>query len=203
MRSTPPINNHVSIVVPLYYASPILYKPIAECFCSIAELKGRKQVLVIDDASPIEVPFRYTHTNSSNLGFTKTVNRGLKVADGAILIVMNDDVLITQECFDRFSRLDPNKLIIASPADTASSPDDRFGSCWAITRAAYNLLGPLDERYKNFYSDREYYDRAKAQGVQIIKWHDIVLEHPESSTYKLLDKASLLHEDQLQYDSVR
>lgn len=194
----------VSFVVPIYYCDPTLYLPIVRCLSSITPYTyvGHDYVF-IDDASPLSLPPEWpiTWTSNTNQGFTKSVNLGLESAfavdDVDIVIVMNDDIEMTPDCFDRFKEI--SGLQIASPADTASSPDDRFGACWGMTREVYELLGPLNEEYKHFFSDVDYYERALEAGVEIIKWKDIVLNHSESSTFKTLDKESLLNEDAKKY----
>lgn len=188
----------ISVIIPLYYCSPSLYIPLQKCFNSLSALEEDFELIVVDDASPLDHGFPFTLINTENQGFTATVNKGLAHATGDILIVMNDDIELSKECFWRFKGL--TGLQIASPADTASSPDDRFGACWAMTREVYDLLGPLNSKYRNFYSDLDYYNRAKAADVEIIKWHDLVLDHPESSTYKLLNKKTLLSEDKRRFE---
>jgi len=197
MSSTP----HISVVIPLYYCDTDLFLPINNCLFALQDHYPEFELIVIDDYSPLEPYHQWpiTSSNSENLGFTATVNRGMSLASGDIIIVLNDDITIQAGQLDRYLHLDPLTPTIASPADTASSDNDLFGACWGITRSAYDLLGPLNETYKNFFSDLDYYERAKAQGVTIIKWEDIVLEHPESSTFKLLDKESLLREDAKRY----
>lgn len=186
-----------AVVVPLYVSDPSLYPIVTRSLDSLTSLGIHP--ITVDDASPLKHGFPVVCWNERNGGFTAAVNLGLSyyhrhyLAYGDIVVIMNDDIIMTEECMDRFKTL--KGLQIASPADTASSPDDRFGSCWAMTREVYELLGPLNEDYKHFFSDLDYYNRAKEAGVEITKWRDIVLEHPESSTYKTLDKDKLLAED--------
>jgi GT2 family glycosyltransferase len=188
----------IDLVIPLYICDQSLYPVVQRCFDAISEIKGDYRLIVVDDASPLPHDFPIDIQNEENRGFTATVNAGLRASSAEIIVVMNDDIILTQECFDKFKEL--KGLVIASPADTASSPDDRFGSCWAITREAYEELGLLDEQYRNFWSDMDYYQRAKEQGVNIVKWYGIVLEHPESSTYKTLgNKEELLEQDRNTY----
>lgn len=188
----------VSVIVPVYFCDPSLYQVID---CSLRSVPSEAEFIVVDDCSPLAHPWRVEVQNKSNMGFTATVNAGLRVATEDIIVVMNDDIKMTEECFNRFKGL--KGLQIASPADTSSSPDDRFGACWGMTWEVYELLGPLNEEYRHFYSDLDYYQRAKHAGVEIIKWQDIVLEHPESSTYKTLDKELLLEEDRKRFEDTR
>lgn len=186
----------VQILFPLYYCDPALFLPIELCFSSLNACYPGIPKLIVDDASPIDLPphWEIDDTNVVNMGFTKTVNRLLELSTADIIIICNDDVVFHPGCLDRFFDLPDN--VIASPADTASSDMDGFGCCWGMTRATYEKLGDLDEKFVHFFSDTDYWRRAEAAGVEIIKWKDIVLSHPESATYKALGtKEALLEAD--------
>lgn len=187
----------ISIIIPLYYCDPSLYQLIEGCFSSIRTYYPEVELIVVDDCSPLDHPFFTTTRNRENKGFTVTVNTGLKIATGDILIVMNDDIMLTSGCLEEYKTL--SGLRIHSLQDTSGTTDDRFGAIWGMTRETYELLGGLDEKYRNFYSDRDYYDRAKENGVKITKNLNIVLEHPESSTFKKVNKEELLKADLAYY----
>lgn len=185
----------IAILVPLYVCDNSLYPIITRFFDSLNKYYPDIPIYVVDDASPLPHGFPVTVRNETNLGFTKTVNKLLELAKEDIMIIANDDLVIGPGQLDSFKSLKDNQ--IASPRDTASSPDDKFGSIWGMTRKTYKKLGPLDEQYRNFYSDVEYYNRAKRKKVEIVKWNDIVIEHIESATYKTLDKEKLLEQDRI------
>lgn len=189
----------VSVVVPLYYCDTSLFLPINGCLTALQEHYPDYELVVVDDCSPLEPYSRWpvTSRNEGNRGFTATVNEGLRQARGDVLVVLNDDVSVRKGQLDRFKGLEG--LVIASPADTASSDDDRFGACWGMTRETYARLGALDESYRNFFSDTDYWLRAKEAGIPVVKWEDVVLEHRESSTFRLLDKEQLLSDDLKRY----
>ncbi len=195
------------LVVPLYINHESLYPIVERFFDSLKEHYPDLDLVTVDDASPLPHDFKVTVKNEDNFGFTTTVNHGLLKAfhdpEVNIVIVANDDLTFKAGDLERFFELDSTKPIIASPMDTSASSDDRFGSIWGITRAAYEKLGPLDARYKHFYSDMEYYLRAKKKGVEIIKWYDITVEHPESATYKHVAKEELLEEDRKTYEQLK
>lgn len=193
----------IEIILPVYLSENSLYPIVERCIGSLNEFYPDMAIHVVDDGSPLPFPSdwidyitTYSHY-SDNRGYTAAVNFGLESGYGETLIVANDDLTFKAGDLDRFYTL-PD-MVIASPADTASSPDDRFGSIWGLTRKTYEHLGPLDARYKHFFSDREYYDRAKEMGVDIVKWHDVVIDHVESGTYKTVDKEKLFKEDMEAY----
>lgn len=189
----------VAVVVPLYINHPSLYPIVSEFFDSLSDNYPDIELIVIDDASLLAHYFPVTILNKENEGFTKTVNKGLKwvftMLNYDIAIVLNDDLVIQKGDLDRFFSLEGTT--IASPRDTASDDTDKWGAIWGITKEAYKLLGALDDKYHHYYSDVDYYDRAKKKGVTIIKWNDICVLHRESSTFQTLDKDTLLEEDKI------
>lgn len=192
----------VAITVPVYINHPSLYPVVERFFNSLKEYYWDIVLIAIDDNSPLPHDFPVSVRHEENEGFTSTANECLEWGFGLAdtVIVANDDLIIHEGDLDRFFDLDPTKPIIAAPMDTSASNDDRFGAIWGITRAAWNLLGPLNASYKHFYSDLDYLHRAKAKNVEIIKWHDIVIEHAESATYKNEDKQAMLETDLAEYE---
>ncbi len=191
----------VSIIIPIYYCDPSLFITIETCLSTLSVTYPWFEVVLVDDCSPLEIPPHWdiTYTNPVNLGYTRTVNRGLMEATGDVLIVANDDLQFYPGCLDRFLELPDN--VIASPADTASGSLDGFGAIFGMSRNTFNLMGLLDEQYRHFYSDQEYQERAEKLGVEVVKWKDIVIPHPESSTFKVLgNKDQLLDQDRVIYE---
>lgn len=185
----------IDIVVPVYLNHLSLYPIIQRFFDSLKKHYPGLPIIAIDDASPLPLPedWPITYRNIVNLGYTKTVNFGIRFSGADLVIVANDDLTFKPGDLDRYLGLPPNT--IASPRDTASSPDDLFGSIWGARKDVFATVGLLDENLKHFYSDRDYYDRAKKAGVDVIKWEDIVVDHIESATYKNIDKEKLLQKD--------
>jgi len=191
--NTTATTKRISAIVPLYLNHATKYPIVADFFDSM-KLYPDIEMVVIDDASPFPLfpNWGISHINEKNKGFTATVNKGLEIATGDILLVLNDDLKIKKGDLDRFYTIGEG---IYSPRDTASDDTDRFGAIWGMTRDTYNKLGKLDEKYKHYFSDLDYYNRAKAKGIPIVKWHDIVVEHKESSTYRNEDKEKLFNDD--------
>ena len=188
------IKKTIQAVVPLYINSPSLYPIVTDFFESMEEHYPDIELIVIDDCSPLPHDFPVTHKNKKNLGFTGTVNKGLKLSTADVILVLNDDLKIAKGDLDRYYLLDG--LGIWSPRDTASDDSDRFGAIWGLTRETLNRLGFMNDKYKNYFSDNDYYQRAKKLNIQVVKWRDICVEHRENATFKNEDKEKLFETDQ-------
>lgn len=92
----------ISIVIPNYNGGDLLKKNLPKIF---AELKnfdlGKTEIIVVDDASTDDsVLFLGSlkdHDlkillNEKNMGFSPTVNKGVKAANGEIIVLLNTDV---------------------------------------------------------------------------------------------------------------
>ena len=193
--SSTPTTKHTKIdcVVPLYVNDSSLY-PIINDFFESMKLYPDIRLIVIDDCSLLPtLNWPITLRNEKNLGFTATVNRGLSMTTADVIIVLNDDLKIKKGDLDRYYLIGEG---IYSPRDTASDNTDRFGAIWGMDRETYEKMGNLNEKYKHYFSDLDYYNRAKEKGIPVLKWHDLVVEHKESATYKHRDKDKLFTEDQ-------
>lgn len=190
------------ILIPIYYCDPSLFIPIETCLSTLQACYPGFKPTLWDDGSPLELPPHWDTLgqNPANMGYTYTVNRLLEQSEADVLIVCNDDVEFHPGCLDRFFTLEDD--VIASPADTASGNLDGFGCLWGMTRATYGRLGPLDERMRHFFSDADYGQRAARLGMEVRKWRDITVRHPESTTYKLLgNKEELLRADEAAFNA--
>jgi len=140
------------------------------------------ELIVIDDCSLLPHNFLVTFRNEENLGFTRTVNKGLSLFNSDVVLILNDDLKIKEGDLDELVLL--NKKGIYYPRDTASGNLDQFGAIWGMTRETFNELGYLDESLPHYGSDREYYERAIKKGIPVIKIDHRCIEHRESSTYR-------------------
>ena len=171
----------VSVVIPLYFSDLSQYGTIKKCFESLKDLNI--ELIVIDDASPMPTEdFPTTFRNKKNLGYTATVNKGLEETTGDVLIIANQDLVFTEELIERFRDIDDG---IYSPmtSDAGNSEENLFGSIWGMTRFVYKSIGALEPRLKHFFSDKDYYLKAKDKNIKIIKWEDLVVEHDGGSAY--------------------
>lgn len=86
----------ISIVIPNYNGEELLKKNLPKVFEAIEGLSS--EVIVVDDGSTDQsVNFLRTQKikllrNPKNLGFSSTVNKGVKEASGEIVVLLNTDV---------------------------------------------------------------------------------------------------------------
>jgi GT2 family glycosyltransferase len=68
-----------------------------------------------------------------------------------------------------------------------------------MTRETFERMGTMNELLINYFSDREYHDRANKLNIPVVKWTDVLIEHKESSTFKNLDKNTIYQADHETY----
>lgn len=94
----------ISVVIPNYNGENLLKKNLPKVFREIKEYKnGKVEIIVVDDCSKDGSALVVSHLtshisnlkfikNKKNLGFSSTVNNGVKAAGGEIVILLNTDV---------------------------------------------------------------------------------------------------------------
>ena len=93
---------NLSIIIPNYNGQDLLKKNLPEVFETVSAYKdGNKEIIVLDDASTdnsIKVLEGFKSKikiikNEKNLGFSSTVNKGVREAKGEVIILLNTDVV--------------------------------------------------------------------------------------------------------------
>lgn len=194
------------IIIPVY-ATKELESIIMRCIATAHNITD-DPLCIVDDASPHKINYSLWHHdlalwNQKNEGYTKAVNSGLKLAIShhhEKLIVANDDLVFDDGDLSWVSDIVPG--VIVSPKTSDEGDGDMFGSLWGIHAETVATLGYLDELLPHFFSDTEYYHRAKRQGIKIIKREDIVVKHVGGATYNLSpNKEQLYVADKEAYDN--
>ena len=112
----------VSIVIPVYGK----FRLTIECLCSLVEAKNKVpfEVIIMDDGSKeaafqrlAQIPGVKYVRNSANLGFVKACNRGIEHAVGDYVVVLNNDVQVTDSWLDHLIA-----VLAAAPDIGAAGP---------------------------------------------------------------------------------
>lgn len=183
------IQGPADIVVPIYGGLHIL----KECIKSVLERTSWPYTIyLVDDASPDPEIRDWMHVvskdnlnvqaiyNKKNRGFAATVNRGIQQGTNPYIVVLNSDVIVTQEWLTKIlvaMEADPkNAIVNPLTNNTALTNVNMYpgksyldmdftlnriknirypetmptGFCLAIRRSVFNEMGPLDEAYGSY-----------------------------------------------------
>ena len=189
----------ISIIIPCYFANEDFILMTETCLDSLMPIDA--EIIVVDDGSPMKAvldPTVKQIVRTTNGGYAKAVNTGLKAATGDVLIISNNDI----DFIDPFWVIHiTNPLLegydIVSIRTTDSdgwevddkiTNNDKFGSLWAMKREVYDVLGGLDETYgKGYFEDLDYHRRAEDAAFKIGKNHAGLVHHYGKTTFKELD----------------
>lgn len=192
----------VSIVIPIYAPNPIAESFINNCIYTLRKKTplGGYELILVDDGSQIRMPIVSTADIAiyklENTGFTNTVNLGLKVASGDVIVVANDDVEFRarwmESLLDLYDR--GEKVGITSLTASDEPPgSNRFGSIWSVRQKVIDKVGLLDEEMKHYFSDLDFHNRLLKAGFSVEKRNDFVVRHIGRATYRMVDPDNLLY----------
>lgn len=95
------------------------------------------------------------------MGYAKPINKGLRLAKGDFLIVMNDDM---QWDGGSLKRLCDDKAVTSPVVNGKSQPF--WGCSFCIPRWVYDKVGGLCEDYRvSYFDDADYYLTLKRAGI--------------------------------------
>jgi len=90
-----------SIIIPVYNNHQIT----RDCIYSIEKYTTDYEVIVVDNgSSPAFSGADRVIFNEQNLGFPKAVNQGIKAATGDVVVILNNDTLVTPHWLDRIHK---------------------------------------------------------------------------------------------------
>lgn len=127
-----PFPDSISIIVPIFNA----LEDVCVCIDRIIKYTDKSvEVILIDDASTDPRVYEYLckanlpknfriYQNKVNLGFTKTVNKGIEIAQENDVVLLNSDARVTPRWLDGFKRALSTDIKIA----TVTAMSDRAGA---------------------------------------------------------------------------
>ncbi|MDO8804339.1 MAG: glycosyltransferase family 2 protein [Elusimicrobiota bacterium] len=142
-----PQEKTLSVIVPVFSCDAYLAEMLEKLFLSGLRLNAGRllEIIIVDDASPLEketaaqarkagewAKVSYCR-NQKNLGYVRSVNRGLSMAGGELLLICNSDTRLSPGSLDAMCRaldLDPSVGIVGPVSNGAfNSAIQQAGGC--------------------------------------------------------------------------
>jgi len=204
-------NARTSIVIPVYENLEIT----KNCLVSIKEnVFSDYEIVIVNDSISDDKQLRKClkelnfknlvyEKNNKNLGFVKSVNKGVSLSSGDYVCILNNDVIIKEDIIkkmiDTMKRNNNNCITGASGGilrkDTArfwfnhninkNQPVVHYieGWCLFTTKKIWNELNGFDEIFGFGYcEDADFSFKAKQKNYQVIITEDLAIEHLGNST---------------------
>src|SRR3990172_9201534 len=117
-----PVKLNVTCVIPNYNGEHLLAKNLPRLLVASKNKRNKiRQIVVVDDASTDgslkllreEFPDVVVVKNKVNRGFSATVNAGVKVAKEEIILLLNNDVLVTDNFLEETVKLFKDDKVFA------------------------------------------------------------------------------------------
>lgn len=122
----------ISIIIPVYNQ----HEMTTECLESVRRHTSDYEIVLVDNGSTPPVPGA-TLRNETNLGFPVAVNQGIRAAKGDIIILLNNDVIVTPGWADALARHLDDYAIVAPLANYCAGLQ-------RVTLPAYRDEGELE-----------------------------------------------------------
>lgn len=193
----------LSLIVPVYNQSAFT----AQCLRNLKEVCGKidHEIIIIDDWSTDntqEIVSYFVITQNmdniryykfkKNVGVTKARNRGVELAEGEYICVINNDVLFLDWHFEKLMNWLSGKTIMTCPRYTEgmkafASPVIYYkehinGHCYCFKKSMREKLFPIDERMRIFGNDNRLYYHLKEQWYNLKLIKDAICHHFKSQT---------------------
>ena len=199
----------ISVIIPAYYIDQDYVDMTQDCVNSVKATSNPDQIIVVNDGSPVkaDIDFAINVHLPENLGFAGAVRAGYDVAEGDVIIVLNNDTLTLDGWLEGL--LEPIQMgydivsIRTTDCDGYEKEDkitegDKFGSCWAIRSTVWHDLGGLSTEFGRGYAeDLDLWKRAIQKGYRIAKNHNAIVFHEGKKTFSEIDPDDTLYTDAL------
>lgn len=208
----------ISVIIPSWNSLSQLKKNLPAIFAASAKVGA--EIIIVDDASDQDETVPYLKSlgaqirlilQKKNLGFAATVNHGVTLASGDIVILLNTDVRPRVDCFQNVRQYfqDENVYAVGFNSQEAwmggewrdglfhhfradggkANENGTHFSLWAsggqaaFSREKWQALGGMDILYKPFYwEDTDMGYSAWKRGWQVIWAADCVLTHEHEAS---------------------
>ena len=188
----------LSIVIPTYTLTKDLEKIALRA--TLSYRKQADEVIISEDGGKFSLQLMkvadiYCY-GKHNVGFTKNVNRGWKLASGDFVAIVNSDTkLVSGNLKDLCI-----KGKVTSPKIVNQHIDGLAGPFWVTPKEVTKEKGYLIEAMRTYYSDEEY-KRRVAKIFQ--KVPSVKIEHRQAQTVKAAGIEGKMDADKKVYETMR
>ena len=200
--------------MPCYIAK----QELVELTKNAVESFGDVELIIIDDNSPQGGGYLRSIAdiyvkNKENLGYGRSVNRGLKLATSQYIAIANNDVRIssnwqevTEEVFSKDEliyschfRMTPYDEPFKYGNTIAIGGRERWchASFFVINKA--KVLFYYDEEYTNTYDDWDLFQTVRSSGLKQAYTDKAQFQHKDSSTIPYMENHGIKNKDNLEY----
>lgn len=184
--------NKVSIVIPVYVNNKDVLKMTIGCLKDVLRTYGvETEIIVVDDGSkePISciIPKLFPDVklliNEHNLGFAKSINKGIRASTSQYICLLNNDIKLPNPGWLKAMVASLDEFDLTAPAGgrmdgnwnyqpgEAKKRGERFsylvGWCILIKRDVFDTVGLIPEDFgKGFWEDVLFGYRAKKYGFK-------------------------------------
>ncbi len=145
----------ISIIVPAYNQQDMTF----ECLSAVLKHTQDFEIILVDNGSepPIKPPFSgFIETriirNEENRGFPAAVNQGIRAAKGDIIILLNNDVIVTDGWADKLTHY-LNNYGIVSPVTNYCAGVQEIECNYQTTEEMDKFAADIAEDYKGEVQD--------------------------------------------------
>lgn len=179
-------------------------KMVEKCIQYIKTFSTDYELIIVDDCSPLHAHYlksqadTYIRHEGGNKGCAVSWNDGLRVAKGKYLVVISDDVFVSDgwlECMVNAMKLFPNSLA-SMPAVThmrlGTQPEEIRtwipACCFMLRPETLDIVGYFDEQFHPYnYEDVDYWTRIFQSGHTISRDYSVLVKHEEGQVIHSFD----------------
>lgn len=196
----------VSIIIPVYNH----VKMTIACLQDVIRTYGvESEIIVVDDGSkdPVSriIPKLFSDVimlkNECNVGFAKTVNKGIRAASNDLICLLNNDVQLPNAGWLKTMVASMDEFDLTAPAGgrmdnnwnyqpgEAKKRGDKFSYlpfwCILIKKEVFDAIGMVPEDFsKGFFEDVLWCHRAKKHGFKMGITEETGVKHLYHQTFK-------------------
>jgi GT2 family glycosyltransferase len=187
----------VSIIIPTYCPDNEVVEAYNKFFSSLKKYTNREdyQLVVIEQGVQLVnelIPDIYIHKEKP-IGYARAVNLGMAVADGDYLIVINNDIELSENWLENLvndyeKEFNGMGLLSAMDYDRPGIVENEsWYSLFIVGRRTFQTVGYLDEILNYRFHDQDYSIRLKKAGFKIGRTGNVKVKHKDSTTFKKMN----------------